>query len=228
MSIASAWVGLTLPGMIDEPGSLAGSTSSRRPVRGPDPSQRMSLANLEQRDRGVLQGRVCAHHAVQRPLRGELVRRRRERLAGELGQGRGHLLAETGRRVEPGTDRGAAHRDCQQPLGRVRELGMRVLERPDVARPFLPDGQRRGVFEVRASDFDDLGPLVGLGLGSVGSRRMAGMVLFMAMAYAAMCIAVGKVSLLDCAMFTWSLGWTGSWSRAARRPAGCTGSRPPR
>ena len=28
--------------------------------------------------------------------------------------------------------------------------------------------------------------------------------------YAAMCIAVGKVSLDDWPMFTWSLGWTGS------------------
>jgi hypothetical protein len=46
MSIASAWVGFTLPGMIDEPGSLAGSSSSWIPVRGPDPSQRRSLAIL--------------------------------------------------------------------------------------------------------------------------------------------------------------------------------------
>jgi hypothetical protein len=27
-----------------------------------------------------------------------------------------------------------------------------------------------------------------------------------------MCIAVGKVSFDDCPMFTWSLGWTGSWA----------------
>ena len=46
ISMASACVGLTLPGMIDEPGSFDGSTSSIRPVRGPEPSQRMSLAIL--------------------------------------------------------------------------------------------------------------------------------------------------------------------------------------
>ena len=46
ISIASAWVGLTLPGMIEDPGSLDGRTSSPSPVRGPEPSQRMSLANL--------------------------------------------------------------------------------------------------------------------------------------------------------------------------------------
>src|SRR5260370_27747339 len=42
--IASLWVGLTLPGMIDEPGSFSGSVSSARPQRGPEPIQRMSLA----------------------------------------------------------------------------------------------------------------------------------------------------------------------------------------
>src|ERR1700682_5550995 len=44
MTIASHWVGLTLPGMIDDPGSLAGNTSSASPDRGPDASQRISLA----------------------------------------------------------------------------------------------------------------------------------------------------------------------------------------
>src|SRR5260221_11745279 len=46
ISIASAWVGLTLPGMIDDPGSLDGRISSWIPVRGPEPSQRRSLAIL--------------------------------------------------------------------------------------------------------------------------------------------------------------------------------------
>ena len=44
MVIASHCVGLTLPGMMDEPGSLAGRISSPRPQRGPEASQRMSLA----------------------------------------------------------------------------------------------------------------------------------------------------------------------------------------
>ena len=44
MIIASLWVGLTLPGMMDEPGSFSGRTSSPSPLRGPEPSQRMSSA----------------------------------------------------------------------------------------------------------------------------------------------------------------------------------------
>jgi len=41
---ASHCVGLTLPGMMDEPGSLAGRMISPMPERGPEPSRRMSLA----------------------------------------------------------------------------------------------------------------------------------------------------------------------------------------
>ncbi len=42
----SAMTGFTLPGMIDEPGWTAGSSISPMPARGPEPSQRMSLAIL--------------------------------------------------------------------------------------------------------------------------------------------------------------------------------------
>ena len=39
--------GFTLPGMIEEPGCVAGSESSKMPHRGPEPSRRMSLAIFE-------------------------------------------------------------------------------------------------------------------------------------------------------------------------------------
>ena len=42
--MASDWVGFTFPGMIDEPGSFSGMVSSPSPQRGPEASQRMSLA----------------------------------------------------------------------------------------------------------------------------------------------------------------------------------------
>lgn len=44
MVSASHWVGLTLPGMMEEPGSFSGRRSSPRPHRGPLPRRRMSLA----------------------------------------------------------------------------------------------------------------------------------------------------------------------------------------
>ena len=43
---ASGMTGLTLPGMIDEPGCRSGMRISARPVRGPLPIQRRSLAHL--------------------------------------------------------------------------------------------------------------------------------------------------------------------------------------
>ena len=42
--IASHWVGLTLPGMIEEPGSFSGRISSPKPARGPQAARRMSSA----------------------------------------------------------------------------------------------------------------------------------------------------------------------------------------
>ena len=44
MVMASHWVGLTLPGMMEEPGSFSGMKISPRPSRGPEASQRTSLA----------------------------------------------------------------------------------------------------------------------------------------------------------------------------------------
>ena len=44
MVTASDWVGFTLPGMIEEPGSFSGRRSSPMPARGPEPSMRTSLA----------------------------------------------------------------------------------------------------------------------------------------------------------------------------------------
>ena len=41
---ASDWVGLTFPGIIDEPGSLEGSISSPYPALGPEPKNLISLA----------------------------------------------------------------------------------------------------------------------------------------------------------------------------------------
>ncbi|MNR05597.1 hypothetical protein D3C85_1216380 [compost metagenome] len=43
---ASGWVGLTLPGMIDDPGSLSGITISPIPQRGPELNIRTSLATF--------------------------------------------------------------------------------------------------------------------------------------------------------------------------------------
>ncbi len=60
MVTASHWVGFTLPGMIDEPGSFSGSSNSPKPVRGPEPNSLMSLAILNS-DTATVLSAPCAN-----------------------------------------------------------------------------------------------------------------------------------------------------------------------
>ena len=95
MVMASLWVGFTLPGMIDEPGSFSGSDSSPRPARGPDASQRMSLAIFISDTASVCIAPLREDDLVVGGERGELVRRGDERKPGELGD----LRRDGGRRT---------------------------------------------------------------------------------------------------------------------------------
>ena len=70
---ASHWVGLTLPGMIDEPGSFSGSLSSPKPQRGPEPSRRMSLAIFVRLAASTLSAPDSSTERVVRRQRLELV-----------------------------------------------------------------------------------------------------------------------------------------------------------
>ena len=45
--MASQITGFVFPGMMEDPGCTAGRISSPNPARGPEPSQRMSLAIFE-------------------------------------------------------------------------------------------------------------------------------------------------------------------------------------
>ena len=114
MVMASAWVGFTLPGMIDEPGSFSGRTSSPSPERGPEPSQRMSFAIFISEAASVACGAGCEHDGVVARERRELVGRAHERQARELGDPRGDLVGEPLGRVQARADRGAADRELVQ------------------------------------------------------------------------------------------------------------------
>ena len=65
----SQMTGLTLPGMIDEPGCTAGIAISAMPARGPQPSRRMSLAILYSDDRDGAERAARRDHGVERRLR---------------------------------------------------------------------------------------------------------------------------------------------------------------
>ena len=80
-------------------------------------------------------------------------------------------------------------------------LGDRIVQGAGVAGPFLPDGQRtassRWVRPILTT------PAHFFAFASMASRSRfsAGIVLAVAIVYAAICISVGNVSLDDCPMF---------------------------
>ncbi len=114
IATASGATGLTLPGMIEEPGCSAGSAISPRPASGPEFIQRRSLAifvSATATPRSCADSSTAASCAASAangfgcgtnasPVRG-----------GELG---GDARAEAGGRVEAGADRGRALREPQQ------------------------------------------------------------------------------------------------------------------
>ena len=118
MVIASVCVGLTLPGMIEEPGSFSGRINSPSPERGPEPSRRMSLAILNSAGRDRIQRAVREHQRVVRGQRLELVGRGDEGQPGQRGDPLGDALGELRLGIEPGADGGAALRQRIERLER--------------------------------------------------------------------------------------------------------------
>ena len=94
MVIASHWVGLTLPGMIEEPGSFSGRINSPKPERGPEPRNRMSLAILNRSAASALSAPWANTQRAVRGQRFELVGRADERQAGDGGDLLGKQLGE--------------------------------------------------------------------------------------------------------------------------------------
>ena len=154
--------GLTLPGMIDEPGWRSGRMTSKKPQRGPEPSQRTLLAN-ENRLTAIgpeLAGALDQAVAVGVGL--EMVPGLDERHAGLLSQHFRDLGPELRMRVDAGADRGAPGRQLQHGMQGPAGPVDRQLDLPGVAADFLPQANRRGVGQVRPADLDDVVPLLRL------------------------------------------------------------------
>ncbi len=95
MVIASDWVGFTLPGMIELPGSFSGIVISPMPQRGPEASQRTSLAILLSEAATVLRAPWAWTSGVVGGQGLELVGGGHEGQAGQLGQLARHPHART-------------------------------------------------------------------------------------------------------------------------------------
>ena len=152
--------GLTLPGMIDEPGCRSGIAISPSPARGPEPIQRRSLADLVQAHRDHPQHAAGLDQRVPAACRLEMVPRLGERQLHRRRQPRDRPGGEAGRRVEPGPDRGPAEgqltkagEDSHEPFGAMTD-GRRV------PAELLSEGHRHGVHQMGPSDLDHRGELV--------------------------------------------------------------------
>ena len=111
------WVGLTLPGMMEEPGSLAGSASSPKPQRGPEPSHLMSLAIFISEAASVLSALRQPRWRRERQL-GEFVLGRAEGQAGDVGDFIGHHLGKERVSIEARAHGGTAQREFKQVVER--------------------------------------------------------------------------------------------------------------
>ena len=163
MATASGMTGLTLPGMMLEPGCSAGSAISPIPASGPEFIQRRSLAifvRLTASTRSWPDASTAASWLLSDSNR---LSADRERHAGLLAKQHGDFVAELGMRVDAGADSGAALRQRRQALHRVAKplAGMVDLRAPAVE--LLAERHRHRIHQVRAPGLDDVARLVGLG-----------------------------------------------------------------
>ena len=114
MVSASHCVGFTLPGMIELPGSFSGIVISPRPQRGPEASQRTSLAIFMSEAASVLSAPCANTSASCAASASNLFGAVTKGMPGQLGELRGHARGVLGVRVEAGADRGAAERELEQ------------------------------------------------------------------------------------------------------------------
>ena len=191
---ASHWVGLTLPGMIELPGSLAGRISSPMPQRGPLPSQRTSLAifisAMARPRRAADRATSPSWAASASNLLGALVKGRpvmAAMRADTRSAYSGWVFSPVPTAVPPMAS--------SYTWGRAASTWSRAwsswLTQPEISWPRVS-----GVASCRC-------------VRPIFTRSAAGRRWPTVSVAAAMCMAVGNVSLLDCPLLTSSLGCTG-------------------
>ena len=213
----SHWVGFTLPGMMELPGSFSGIKISPRPQRGPLASQRMSLAIF------II--------SAARPFKAPWAKTSSSLLVREW-----NLLGAVLKSFPVSSDTAFAT-SASKPLGALRPVPTAV---PPSASSWRPGRLKDSMVFAFSSIFFQ--PLISwekvMGVASCrwvrpvlmipsfssirrpkvpSSREMDGKSLSSISTAAAMCMAVGKVSLELWDIFTWSLGCR-SFSPASSLP----------
>src|SRR5580700_1946045 len=92
---------------------------------------------------------------------------RAEGQAGEFGDSARGAFGEFGMGVEAGTYGGASYGEVIEAIESHGDAAAIAVEEVDVAGKFLADGERRGVLQMGAADFHDVGEFSCFGIESV-------------------------------------------------------------
>ena len=124
------------------------------PARGPEPSQRMSLAIFISAAASVLSAPDANTNSSCEASAANLLGC--ERNGSPSGRRAcGGAFGELGMRVQAGADGGAADREIVEPVERFAAARDTAVELAHVAGELLAQRQRRRILEMRASDLDD-------------------------------------------------------------------------
>ena len=198
MVSASHWVGFTLPGMIDEPGSFSGMRSSPMPAARAGGEPAHVVGDLHERAGQRLAARRCAFTSAScADSAANLFGARRNGMPGQLGDLRGGAVGEARVGVEAGADRRAAER--QLVAGAAASLRCRASR----GRAAPPSRRTPGPASAASASCRCVRPILTMSANSllfavqrVAQRlRPPGSACAVTCSAAAMCIAVGKVSL---------------------------------
>ena len=208
MVIASHWVGLTLPGMMEEPGSFSGISSSPMPLRGPEAYQRTSFAifmSASARTRSAPDTRTRASWAPSAAKRLSACLKAipvsSEIFSAVSSPNFGCAFRPVPTAVPPMASSRARESAYSMP-SRAKSI---CATHPEMTWP-----RRIGVASCRWVRPTMMTSSNSFAFPSRVSRswRTRGY-MSCSSETTAMCMAVGKVSFEDWPRFTWSLGWTG-------------------
>ena len=159
----SMMTGFTLPGMIDDPGWVAGRASSARPARGPIPRSRMSDAIFQVLRAAARMAPWAAIGTSRVAWAWKWLGASRTGSVSQLGQAGARPGREGRMGIDPGPDRGPAERHGQELVAGRLDPPDRLLDLAGIAAELLAEPDRRGVLEVRPTGLDDGPELVRLG-----------------------------------------------------------------
>ena len=159
--------GLTLPGMMEEPGWVAGRRNSPKPRRGPEPSKRMSLAILMRLTATVLSAPRRFDHGVLAALRFEMVGRFAQRKPGFRGEPRDGAAGKFGWVLMPVPTAVPPRASSPRFFSRGAQPRDAVLDLAGVTAEFLAQPDGRGVLQMGAANFKHVVKFLRLGRQSL-------------------------------------------------------------